>query len=203
VEGAWRFLNRVWRLVVENRELLSKGKLYDGIQSLSPELRDIHRKTHQTIKKVTADIEDRFHFNTAISAVMELFNMINQFLNSGEEISEVARSVTKEAVDTMIVLLHPVVPHITEELWEILGHSQGMATVSWLSYREEALERESRLVVIQVNGKVRSRIEVPVSLSEKEIQDQALTDKRIQHFIGEKEVRRVVVVQNKLVNVVV
>ena len=203
VEGAWRFLNRVWRLVVENRELLSNGKPYDGIQPLSPDLRDIHRKTHQTIKKVTEDIEERFHFNTAISAIMELFNTINQFLNNNREISEVARSVIREAVDTMVILLHPVVPHITEELWEILGHSQSLATVSWPPYREEALEKESCLVVIQVNGKVRSRMEVPVSLNEKEIQDQALRDKRVQHFIGEKEIKRVIVVQKKLVNLVV
>jgi len=203
VEGAWRFLNRLWRLVVENRELLPNGRPYDGILSLSPDLRDIHRKTHQTIKKVTEDIEERFHFNTAISAVMELFNTVNQFLSNNREISEVARSVIREAVDAMVVLLHPVVPHITEELWEILGYSQSLATVSWPPYRKEALEKESRLVVIQVNGKVRSRIEVPVSLNEKEIQDQALRDNRVQHFVGDKEIKRVIVVQKKLVNLVV
>ena len=93
--------------------------------------------------------------------------------------------------------------YITEELWEILGHSQSLATVSWPPYREEALEKESCLVVIQVNGKVRSRMEVPVSLNEKEIQDQALRDKRVQHFIGEKKIKRVIVVQKKLVNLVV
>jgi leucyl-tRNA synthetase len=152
---------------------------------------------------VTGDIEDRFHFNTAISAIMELFNMINQFLSNGREISEVARSVIQEAVETMVILLHPVVPHVTEELWEILGHGQSLATVSWPQYREEALEKESHLVVIQVNGKVRSRIEVPASLNEKEIQDQALRDKKVQHFIGDKQIKRVIVVQKKLVNVVV
>jgi leucyl-tRNA synthetase len=152
---------------------------------------------------VTEDIEERFHFNTAISAIMELFNTTNQFIATGKEIPEVAWAVIKEAVDTMVILLHPVVPHITEEMWETLGHGQSLATVSWPTYREEALEKESRLVVIQVNGKVRSRIEVPVLLNEKEIQDQALRDKRVQHFIGDKEIKRVIVVQKKLVNVVV
>ncbi len=203
VEGAWRFLNRVWRLVVENRQALSNAKPYDAIQSLSPDLQDIHRKTHQTIRKVTEDIEDRFHFNTAISAIMELFNTVNQFISSDKEISELAFSVIKEAVDTMVILLHPVVPHITEELWRALGHSDSLAIVSWPMYREEALKKETRLVVIQVNGKLRSRIEIPVSLTEKEIQDLALEDKRVQHFIGEKEIKRVIVVQKKLVNVVV
>ncbi len=203
VEGAWRFLNRVWRLLIENKGHLSNVKPYDGRVALSSNLRDIHRKTHQTIKKVTEDIEDRFHFNTAISAIMELFNRTNQFLNNNKDISGVAWSVLKEAVENMVILLHPVVPHITEELWEILGHGESLTTVSWPTYRKEALEKESRLVVIQVNGKVRSRIEIPVSLAEKEIQDQALRDKRVQHFIGGKEIKRVIVVQKKLVNVVV
>jgi len=203
VEGAWRFLNRVWRLVFENRQTLSNAKPYDAIQSLSPDLHNIHRKTHQTIRKVTEDIENRFHFNTAISAVMELFNTVNQFISNGKEISEVAFSVIKEAVDIMVILLHPVVPHITEELWRALGHSDSLAIVSWPTYREDALKKETCLIVIQVNGKLRSRIEIPVSLNEKEIQDLALKDKRVQHFIREKEIKRVIVVQKRLVNIVV
>jgi leucyl-tRNA synthetase len=203
VEGAWRFLNRVWRLVFENRQTLSNAKPYDAIQSLSPDLQNIHRKTHQTIRKVTEDIENRFHFNTAISAVMELFNTVNQFISNGKEISEVAFSVIKEAVDIMVMLLHPVVPHITEELWRALGHSDSLAIVSWPTYREDALKKETCLIVIQVNGKLRSRIEIPVSLNEKEIQDLALKDKRVQHFIHEKEIKRVIVVQKRLVNIVV
>jgi leucyl-tRNA synthetase len=152
---------------------------------------------------VTEDIEDRFHFNTAISAVMELFNTVNQFISNGKEISELAFSVIKEAVDTMVILLHPVVPHITEELWRALDHSDSLAIVSWPTYREEALKKETCLVVIQVNGKLRSRIEIPVSLTEKEIQDLALKDTRIQSFIQEKEIKKVIVVQKKLVNIVV
>lgn len=203
VEGAWRFLNRVWRLIDENREFLSRIKPYDGVLEISSDLRDIHRKTHQCIKKVTEDIEDRFHFNTAISAVMELLNTINQFLNNNDQITDVAWSVIKEAAEAMVILLHPIVPHITEELWRALGHDKSLATVLWPTHREEALEQENRLVVIQVNGKVRSRIEVPVSLTEEEIQDKALEDKRVQHFVGNKDIKKVIVVQKKLVNVVV
>jgi leucyl-tRNA synthetase len=203
VEGAWRFLNRIWRMVFENCHTLSGAKYYDATQSLSPDLQEIHRKTHQTIKKVTEDIENRFHFNTAISAVMELFNMVNQFISNGKEISELASSVIKEAVDTMVILLHPVVPHITEELWRTLGHSDSLAIGSWPTYREDALTKEMCLIVIQVNGKLRSRMEIPVSLNENEIQDLALKDKRIQHFIGSKEIKRVIVVQKRLVNIVV
>ena len=134
---------------------------------------------------------------------MELLNKINQFLNNGDEISGRAWSVIKEAVDAMVILLHPVVPHITEELWSTMGYGHSLATVPWPSYREEALKTETQLVVIQVNGKVRSRLVVPVSLSEEEIQDQALSDKKVQQFVGGKEIKRVIVVQKKLVNVVV
>jgi len=203
VEGAWRFLNRLWRLVFENRQTLSEAKSYDATQSLSPDLQEIHRKTHQTIKKVTEDIENRFHFNTAISAVMELFNMVNQFISNGKEISDLASSVIREAVDAMITLLHPVVPHITEELWRTVSHSDSLATGSWPTYREDALKKETCLIVIQVNGKLRSRIEIPISLNENEIQDLALKDKRVQHFIGNKEIKRVIVVQKRLVNIVI
>lgn len=203
VEGAWRFINRVWRLVEEKRELLSRMMPYDGVQEIPPDLKDIHRKTHQSIKKVTEDIEDRFHFNTAISAIMELLNTVNQFINTNDEITEEAWSVIKEATETMIVLLHPIVPHVTEELWRALGHEESLAAVSWPEYREESLAVERRLIVIQVNGKLRSRMEVPVSLTEEEIRQKALEDERIQHFVADKEIKKVIVVRNKLVNVVV
>jgi leucyl-tRNA synthetase len=203
VEGARRFLNRVWRLVVHNSQILSNVQSYDAMQSISPDLQAIHRKTHQIIKKVTEDIEDRFHFNTAISAIMELFNTVNQLMSSGKEISQIGFSVIKEAIDAMVKLLHPIVPHITEELWRTLGHNESLANVSWPQYREEALKKETSLVVLQVNGKLRSRIEIPASLTEKEIQDLALKDERVQHFIHEKEIKKVIVVQNKLVNVVI
>jgi len=203
VEGAWRFLNRVWRLVEDNREHLSRIRPYDGVQEISSDLRDIHRKTHQSIKKVSEDIEDRFHFNTAISAVMELFNTVNQFLNTHDELPDEAWSVVKEATETMLILLHPIVPHITEELWSALSHENSLATIQWPTYREGALAKESCLVVIQVNGKVRSRMEVPLSLAEEEIRQKALEDERIQRFVGDKAIKKLIVVQNKLVNVVV
>jgi leucyl-tRNA synthetase len=203
VEGSWRFLNRVWRFIFENKENLLRAECYDDAISLSPDLKNIYRKTHQTIKKVTEDIEERFHFNTAISAIMELFNAVNQFLNNEEKVSDTAWSVLKKATESIVVLLHPIVPHVTEELWNMLGHDESLAALSWPTYTEKALEQETRLVVIQVNGKVRSKIDVPVSLTEEEIKEQALNDQRVQHFIADKEIKRVIVVQQKLVSVVV
>ena len=203
VEGSFRFLNRVWRLVVDNLEKISTVTIHEGKESLPGHLRDLHRKTHQTIKKVTNDIEDRFHFNTVISAVMELINEVNKYLNSDQDEGDLGWSVVKEAVETSVVMLSPVVPHITEELWHMLGHEKSLLTVLWPSYSAKALEVEKRLIVLQVNGKVRSRIEVPASLGQKEMEAEALKDKRVQLFIGERSIKKVIVIQNKLVNVVV
>ncbi|UCF57095.1 MAG: leucine--tRNA ligase [Deltaproteobacteria bacterium] len=203
VEGSFRFLNRVWRLVAEHLKEISRVPTYDGEEPLSGHLKNLHRKTHQTIKKVTNDIEDRFHFNTAISAIMELVNEVNKYLNSDQDREDLACSVVREAVESTVVLLSPVVPHITEECWRMLGHDESLLKVLWPSYKAEALEVEKWLIVIQVNGKVRSRIEVPTSFNSKEIEAEALKDERIRRFVGEKPIKKVIVVQNKLVNVVV
>jgi len=203
VEGAFRFLNRVWRLVVENLDNLKGSSPYDGEKLLAPGLRDLYRKTHQTIKKVTNDIEDRFHFNTAVSAVMELVNDINRYIDGKGEWREEEGGVIRAAVETAVVLLSPVVPHITEELWRMLGHQESLLTVPWPEYNPKALEVDRRLIVLQVNGKVRSRIEVPASFDEREIEEEALRDEKIQKYVKGKPVKKVIVVQKKLVNVVV
>ncbi len=204
VEGSFRFLKRLWRLVSDNYSNLSKAPLYQGQALKTDLLKDLHRKTHNTIKRVTNDIEDRFHFNTAIAAVMELVNEIYHFLNKakikdqGEE-----WSVVKEAIEAAIILLSPVVPHIADELWNKMGHNNCLVSIPWPEYDQEALKTETRLIVIQVNGKVRNRIEVPATLSEDEIETLALTDARILDFIGGKQIRKVIVVKKKLVNIVV
>jgi leucyl-tRNA synthetase len=203
VEGAHRFLNRVWRLVVDHLKEIEKVSAYEGAKPLSGQLRELHRKTHQTIKKVTNDIEDRFHFNTAISAVMEMVNEANRYLQNDFDKDDLAWSVLREAIETTVVLLSPVVPHITEELWRMLGHDECLLESVWPIHRQEALEVDKRLIVLQVNGKVRSRIEVPASFDEKDIEAEALGNERVQRFIAGKPVKKVIVVQNKLVNVVV
>ena len=204
VEGAYRFLNRIWRLVADNMEEIKDVEPYQGEGDDLPEdLRKLLRKTHWTIKKVTNDIEQRFHFNTAISAVMELVNEINQFLATSRKLDQNAWAVVRGAVEATVILLSPVVPHITEELWHGLGHQESLANIPWPSYSEKALEEEKRLIVLQVNGKVRSRIEVPASFNEGEIERAALADERVQKYVGDKEIKKVYVVKKKLVNVVV
>jgi len=203
VDGSFRFLHRVWRLVDENLESLKSAVFAAGDEALSEGLKDLHRKTHQTIKKVSHDIEDRFHFNTAISAVMELVNDIHKVLAGAEQRSTLSWAVIKEAVEATVLLLSPVVPHITEELWTMLGHEELLLKVPWPSYRADALEVAKRLIVLQVNGKVRDRIEIPASFTEKEIETEALANERVISFIGRKSVKKVIVVGQKLVNVVV
>ncbi|RLB43872.1 MAG: leucine--tRNA ligase [Deltaproteobacteria bacterium] len=203
VEGAYRFLNRLWHLVTDNLQYVQDVDAFTGGKELSSELRSIHRKTHQTIKKVTHDIESRFHFNTAISAVMELINEVNQFLHSDREKDELAWAVIREAIETSVILLSPVVPHITEELWRMLGHKGYLLNQPWPEYDANALEEEKRLIVLQVNGKVRSRIELPASSTEEEIEQAALADERVKRFVGDREVKKVYVIKKKLVNVVV
>jgi leucyl-tRNA synthetase len=129
-------------------------------------------------------------------------NEVNQLLNTPGAEGALTWSVVREAVETVVVLLSPVVPHMTEELWHRLGHRGHLIQVPWPTYREEALEVETKLIVLQVNGKVRSRIELPTSLSRKEIEAAALADERVQQFVGGKAIKKVVVVEGKLVNVV-
>jgi len=202
VEGSARFLNRLWRLVYEEQEQLRNVSPYDSSEPLEGELRVLHRKTHQTIKRVTEDIEQRFHFNTAISAVMELVNAIYQFRSENGHGPE-AFPVLRLAVDTAVVLISPMVPHLAEELWQALGHERRVVQEPWPEWDEEAASEEMQLIVVQVNGRLRSRIYVSPSASDEDIEKAALSDERINTFIGDKPVRKVVVVPGRLVNVVV
>ncbi|PKN62884.1 MAG: leucine--tRNA ligase [Deltaproteobacteria bacterium HGW-Deltaproteobacteria-15] len=203
VEGSFRFLHRVWRLVDDNVDALNRVVPYAGGETLSGALKDLHRRTHQTIKKVSADIEDRFHFNTAISAIMELVNELNRIMTDEENRNTLGWAVIREAVEAVIILLSPVAPHIADELWSRLGKKGNLLSVPWPRYEEEALEVDTKLVVIQVNGKVRGRIEVPASWSDKEIEKEALKNGRVTSFIGGQPIKRVIVVRNKLVNIVI
>jgi leucyl-tRNA synthetase len=203
VEGGHRFLNRVWRLAADWMPVIAEARPYDGGPGrLSGLLKEIHRKTHETIRKVTRDIEERFHFNTAISAVMELFNALSA-LSVEKDPSPEKVGVMRFAVESMTLLLSPIVPHIAEELWSVLGHSQSILLAPWPAWREDAIEREETLVVIQVNGRLRSRMTVAVDAADDEVKHRALADESVQKFVQGKPVKKIVVVKNKLVNIVV
>jgi leucyl-tRNA synthetase len=155
---------------------------------------------HITLKRATVDIRDRLHFNTAISAIMELVNYLHTIEKSrGESLLAVLR----ESLEVLAITLSPFAPHISEEMWEMLGNEKGISKASWPAWDESALEQDEILIVVQVNGKVRSRIHVPGDSSEEHIEQAAMEDERIQNYISGKEVKRVVVVPRKLVNIVV
>ena len=201
VEGAHRFLNRLWRFAMRHRERLAEVAADAGRVPSSDGLKELRRRIHWTIKKVTDDIEQRFHFNTAIAAIMELQNALSGL--SGDELEqEGGAALVKAALETEIVLLAPFVPHVASELWERLGHGETLAEVSWPEYSEDALVQESRLIVVQVNGKLRGKVSVPADAPADRIETAALTDPRVASFIDGRGVRRVVQVPGRLVNIV-
>jgi leucyl-tRNA synthetase len=202
VEGAYRFLSRLWRLIYQQRNLWAQVPPANGATEQSAELRDLRRTIHRTIKKVSDDIDGRFHFNTAIAAIMELFNGLSAAAQ-GDSQSRAATDVIKEGTEAIIILLAPFVPHIANELWELLGHDARLDQVSWPTYSEVAIEEEKLLIVVQVNGKVRGKITVPADVTQEYIETNALADPRVIGFIDGKSVRRVVYVPRRLVNVVV
>jgi leucyl-tRNA synthetase len=202
VEGGSRFLNRVWRLAAVVMDGIKGVQPFDGNpDNLEDTLRELYRKAHHTIQRVTRDIEDRFHFNTAISAIMELFNTMSALDMQKDDAEQLA--VMRFAMESLTLLLSPIVPHFAEELWQALGHKSSVLLVPWPQYRMDALEEDELLVVVQVNGKLRSRFQVATDTDEKTIKERALTDKRILKFIDGKVIRKVIVVKNKLVNIVV
>jgi leucyl-tRNA synthetase len=202
VDGGYRFLNRVWRLVWHWLAPIDGVAAFDGDEALlAPPMRKLYKKVHQVTHKVTHDIEDRFHFNTAISAVMELVNMF-----AGDAIRPVSDEevgVVRLALERVALLMSPIVPHFAEEIWEHLGHAPSILQAPWPSYREAALARDEWIIVVQVNGKLRSRLTVAAGTEKAQIEALALADERARKFVGQKPVRKVVVVPGKLVNIVV
>ena len=209
VDGAYRFLNRVWRLAFAwmgaiEHETPAAEDLNSFLEN-NREYRGLWKKTHETIKRVTNDIEDRFHFNTVISAVMELVNLMQTLpvLQTDKGCGKEAAGLMRFAMETVVLLLSPIVPHFSEELWSALGHKTSVLLAPWPTYQEEALAKEELLIVIQVNGKLRSRFNVPADADDNTIKEIALADSRTQTFIAGKEIRKVIVVKKKLVNIVV
>lgn len=201
VEGSARFLNRVWRLVSKWFSRISDVQPYSGMpDQLEGDVRALYKKTHQVIHKVSRDIEDRFHFNTAISAVMELVNQMYN-LKPSKKASH-CDGVMRHAVESAILLLSPIVPHFSEEIWQMLGHGQSILLTPWPQYIEDALVKDQVTVVAQVNGKLRSRFAVALDTDEATLRNLAMEDEKVLKFIDGKTIRKVIVVPNKLVNIV-
>jgi leucyl-tRNA synthetase len=200
VEGSARFLNRVWRLSYEQNPHLQNVKSLPFGKILEGDYKSLQQKIHKTIKKVTEDIE-RFHFNTAISAIMELVNEIyvSEIKDRPDEIS---RRLMRGAIETVIILLSPFVPHLAEELWEALGNQESILKTRWPDYDPAAALEDEILIVIQVNGRLRDRMTIPASFGEEEVKTWALRSERIRKLVEGKEIKRVILDPRKLVNVV-
>lgn len=200
VEGSSRFLNRVYRLIMFNK------KQFLGTSSFPTDLgvagKTLHRKIHQTIRRVTESIEQNFHFNTAISAMMELFNVI--ITTTGENNSDKAEpAVVREAVSVLLLLLSPMVPHFAAEMWKQIGNSDSIESRPWPKFDADAAREDLLTIVLQINGKVRSRLQVPEDISDDELKQLALSDDNIGKFIEDKPIKKTIVVKKKLVNIVV
>lgn len=202
LEGPARFLQRVWRLVDSEADGLKAAGGIDGEENWTEGETALRRKTHQTILRVTRDIEERYHMNTAISAIMELTNEVYRNLEPRPERPEAWKAL-REAVEAVALLISPFTPHAGEEMWEMLGHRGGLGRVEWPSYDPAIAVQETITLVLQVNGKVRSRIAIPADLQEEELRQLALEDEKVRSLTTGRTVERVVVVPKRLVNVVV
>jgi len=221
LDGSWRFLSRVWRLADSLAETIGGEGIPDpSTLELNEAERALRRKTHDTIRRVTLDLDPRVHLNTAVSAMMELVNELYAFCSStrggigagpGDEPASVGTverpstiAVLKEAVEALVRMLSPFAPHMAEELWQALGHADGIVAAGWPAYDEAVARAEQIVVPVQVNGKLRARLTVAADITEEELRELALADPQVQAHVAGKQVKKVVVVAGgKLVSIVV
>ncbi|MGH7339310.1 MAG: class I tRNA ligase family protein, partial [Candidatus Rokuibacteriota bacterium] len=204
VEGASRFLNRVWRFTVNHiGEERAKASAAGG-RPLTPEGKAFRRTIHETIQRVTHDLDREFHFNTAVSAIMELVNALYAFEAASVDTvpPDERHALLREAVETVTLLLAPFCPHIAEEMWSLLGHKQSVFRHPWPTAEPATLAKDEVTLVVQVDGKVRSRLVVDVGTPNERIERLALDDDKVRPWVESRRVARVVVVPNRLVNVV-
>lgn len=204
IEGSYRFVGRVWRLVEELREhLLAVGACSSTAEDAKTAVaRELRLKEHATVRKAGDDLNDRFQFNTAIAAVMELVNAL--YLAKDELVAdESGRKVLSSAMSTVLTLLSPFTPHLSEELWALLGHTESVSTLPWPRWKEDALVRDTVTLVVQVNGKLRGKLDIPADASREEVETLALNEPNVLRYLEGVTVRKVVVIPGKLVNVVV
>ncbi|MBI5674672.1 MAG: leucine--tRNA ligase [Nitrospirae bacterium] len=197
VEGAYRFLNRAWGLLYKNRDKLQAANNSNSLNSA--DVSSLLRKTHQTIKKVTKSIESDYHFNTAIAALMELVNeTMTSDLSTPEHIEALRFSIKN-----MILLLAPFAPHITEEMWREIGEQGSIFNEKWPIWDEEAAKEEEIELVIQINGKVKGKAMIPAGCDDEAIQERAFSDSKIREYIGNKTLKKVIIIKGRLVNIVI
>lgn len=200
VEGSFRFLNRIWRIVQAFEAVLAQKVTEYDHSNLTEADKDLRRVLHSSIKKVTNDIETRFNFNTAISTMMELVNALYAYKEAAKEPNA---GLIYEAISDLIKMMSPFVPHITEELWRgAIDANSSVHEQSWPEFDEEAMKVDNVEIVLQVNGKVRGRLTVPAEATKEELEKIAMADANVQAHIGDATVRKVICVPGRLVNIV-
>ena len=199
INGSYRFLKKLWKLIKTHEESIKDTPAISSNDGFNENQNQLRRKTHQTISKVTDDIGRRYTFNTAIAAVMELVNEVSSF-NVDNELD---RQVAKEAIESILLLLSPIAPHICHQLWLDIKQAQPIIDADWPTFDPSLLKSKTSLVVIQVNGKLRSKLQVSASIDEDELKSMALSDEKVIRFIEGKEIKKVIVIPQKLVNIVV
>ena len=197
VEGAARFIKRLWRIV--NTHLEGEAPPALDVQALDEHTRGLRRRTHETIAKVSDDVGRRYKFNTAIAAVMELLNAVTELKDESDQ----ARAVVREALETAVLLLSPIVPHVCHTMWKSFGHERAIIDEPWPQADEAAMVRNVIELVVQVNGKLRGRIEVSADADRQSIESTAKDDDNVRRFLDGKNIRKTIVVPGKLVNIVV
>lgn len=197
VEGSYRFLNRVYRLVYDFHKANPNADMNFEIKTDAD--KTLNYVLNSTIKKVTEDVGDRFNFNTAISSVMELVNELYRY----KELKDANTSLMAFAIEKLVIILAPFTPHVCEEMWEYMGHNQSLTTVSWPTYDEKALVLDTVEIVVQINGKVKEKLNITNNLSKEEFEKTAMADEKVKALVEGKNVIKVIAVPNKLLNIVV
>ncbi|WP_349431710.1 leucine--tRNA ligase [Methylomarinum sp. Ch1-1] len=197
VEGAFRFLKRLWRQVFNHVEQGQTTAALDKA-SLNEAQKTMRRQLHQALSKVSDDLSRRHTFNTAIAANMELINALSKF----DDATDNGKAIKQEVLEAIVLMLAPIIPHVCQQLWQELGHDSDIVVESWPTIDQSAMQQDSLQMVIQVNGKLRSKLDVAVSASKEEIEALALADDNVQRYLGDKAVKKVIVVPKKLVNIV-
>ena len=215
LDGSFRFLVRVWRLVDHWADLLRGTGRISGREEFTEAERALRRKTHETIRRATIDIEERMHLNTAVSSMMELVNELYAFSDTtphgqpsknpppGAAVRPESIAVMREALDALVVMLSPFAPHTAEELWQMLGHADELMLTTWPTFNPEVAKAEEVVVPVQVNGKIRARLTVPAGLVDGELEKIVLADPAVQSHIAGKTIRKVVVAKGPLISIVI
>ena len=200
IQGAYRFLNRLWNFVIEREDTLKRTHYSrEELRELQGRSKDLRRLIHQTIKEYLVDMEKRYQFNTAIAKIMKLLNELTDFKPQ----NETEEKVLKEGVETLLLLLSPIAPHISEELWHRIGHDKLIVLQPVPTPDEDALRVEEVEIPVQINGKVRAKVKVPFGADEETVKEIVLENDRVKGYLDGREVKKFIYINNKLVNIVV